>query len=239
MSPEQSVLSQRRDADIYPELTHIATQFGQMRFFRERNLGRLSPPRLPQKTDLPEDFLLEDASNLGLILNNLTSHPKTKAALMERLRVFCEDIEDISTKILQGGTVQVLLHERGLKHPIPATRLSDGTLRYLCLLAILCHPSPPPLVCIEEPELGLHPDVLPAVGEMLIDASKRTQLIVTTHSDSLVSALSDVPEAIVVTERSGDGTVLRRLEPKVLSEWLDKYRLGELWQMGELGATRW
>ena len=60
----------------------------------------------------------------------------------------------------------------------------------------------------------------------------------TTHSDSLVSALSDVPEAIVVTERSGDGTVLRRLEPKVLSEWLEKYRLGELWQMGELGATR-
>jgi len=77
-------------------------------------------------------------------------------------------------------------------------RLSDGTLRYLCLLTILCHPAPPPLICIEEPELGLHPDILPEVAKMLVDAASRTQLIVTTHSDILVDCLSDHPEAIVV-----------------------------------------
>jgi len=57
---------------------------------------------------------------------------------------------------------------------IPATRLSDGTLRYLCLLAILCDPEPPPLICIEEPELGLHPDILPKLADLLVSASERT-----------------------------------------------------------------
>jgi predicted ATPase len=238
VSPEQSILSQRRDADLYPELTYVATQFAQIRFYREWNLGRYTAPRLPQKTDLPEDFLLEDAGNLGLVLNNLMNQPETKRLLMERLRVFSEDIEDVTTKI-QGGTVQVYLHERGLRHPVPATRLSDGTLRFLCLLVILCHPSPPPLICIEEPELGLHPDILPTVAELLLEAAQRTQLIVTTHSDALVSALSEVPDAVVVTERYPEGTRLRRLERQALEEWLKKYRLGELWQMGEIGGTRW
>jgi len=147
-------------------------------------------------------------------------------------------VEDITTKI-QGGTVQVFLHEKGLNSPVPATRLSDGTLRYLCLLTILCHPEPPPLVCIEEPELGLHPDILPSLGELLIEASERTQLIVTTHSDTLVSALSDVPEAVLVCEQEESGSALRRLERGTLAEWLEKYSLGELWRKGEIGGTRW
>lgn len=69
---------------------------------------------------------------------------------------------------------------------IPATRHSDGTLRYLCLLAIMCAPEPPKLICIEEPELGLHPDIPPKVADLLRKASEQTQLIVTTHSDILV-----------------------------------------------------
>ena len=125
----------------------------------------------------------------------------------------------------------------GLREAIPATRLSDGTLRFLSLLTILCHPTPPPLVCIEDPELGLHPDVLPIVAELMIDASQRTQLIVTTHSDILVSALSSVPECIIVCEKDDRGTRLRRLEPVRLQEWLEKYSLGELWRMGETGGN--
>ena len=99
-------------------------------------------------------------------------------------------------------------------------RLSDGTLRYLCLLAILCHPEPPPLICIEEPETGLHPDILPTIAELLIEASQRTQLIVTTHSDILVSALSDIPEAVLVCEKDEDGTHFKRLNKDDLKEWL-------------------
>ena len=238
VSPEQSILSQRRGADSYPELTYVAGRFEHMRFYREWNLGRYTPPRLPQKVDLPEDSLLEDAANLGLVLNDLHNRPDIKRQVLERLQAFYASVTDVTTK-LQGGTVQIFFHERGLKHPVPATRLSDGTLRYLCLLAILCHPEPPPVVCIEEPELGLHPDVIPEVAKLLVEASTRTQLFVTTHSDILVDALSDTPEAVIVCEKVDGATKLRRLDAEKLKPWLEKYRLGELWISGEIGGLRW
>ena len=122
---------------------------------------------------------------------------------------------------------------------IPATRLSDGTLRYLCLLAILCDPEPPPLICIEEPELGLHPDILPKLADRLVAASERTQLIVTTHSDILVDAMTERPEAVVVCEKHEGRTEMKRLRKEDLAAWLGKYRLGQLWIDGQLGGKRW
>jgi predicted ATPase len=238
ISPEQSILSQRKDADQYPEITYLGNQFGRIRLYREWNMGRYTPARMAQKADLPEDFLLEDYSNLGLVLNDLQNRAETKLKLLQKLRLLYEGLEDVTTKV-QAGTVQVLFHEKGLKTPVPAMRQSDGTLRYLCLLLILCHPSPPPLVCIEEPELGLHPDALPVLAELLAEAANRAQFIVTTHSDALISALSDVPEAVIVCERGEDGTTLRPLDPPKLAEWLNRYKLGELWRMGEIGGTRW
>ncbi|HLM66377.1 MAG TPA: AAA family ATPase, partial [Longimicrobium sp.] len=134
--------------------------------------------------------------------------------------------------------LQLNIEEEG-KRLIPATRLSDGTLRYLALLAVLLHPDPPPVIGIEEPELGLHPDILPTIAELLKKASERTQLFVTTHSDALVSALSDTPESILVCESMPGGTTIERLEPQKLKSWLDEYKLGEIWRMGEIGGNRW
>ena len=88
---------------------------------------------------------------------------------------------------------------------LPATRLSDGTIRFIALLASLSAPQPPPLLCIEEPELGLHPDALASIGDLLLEAAERMQLIVTTHSDALVSALSNQPETVIACERPGAG----------------------------------
>jgi len=138
---------------------------------------------------------------------------------------------------VEGGTVQVFFSEGDFS--VPATRLSDGTLRYLCLLAILCDPEPPPLICIEEPELGLHPDILPKLADLLVQASQRTQLIVTTHSDILVDAMTERPEAVVVCEKHGGKSEMRRLKKVELRSWLDKYRLGQLWIRGQIGGTRW
>jgi predicted ATPase len=238
IDPQQSMLSQVRDPTRYPQLTYVSDKFGDIRFFRGWPFGRGNLLRRPQEANLPDDFLLEDGSNLGLILNDLQNRRSTKRLLLEKLRLVYEGIEDVTTKV-QGGTIQIFFHEEGLDKPVPAARLSDGTLHYLCLLTVLLHPDPPPLICIEEPELGLHPDILPHIAELLLDASKRTQLIVTTHSETLVSKLSDVPESIVVCERDDRGTHLRRLEPDKLRIWLDKYALGELWRMGELGGNRW
>jgi predicted ATPase len=238
LSPEQSVLSQRKDPDHYPEITYLGNQFANLRLYREWNLGRYTAPRIPQQADLPDDFLLEDASNLGLVLNDLQNRSGTRQVLLEKFRQCYEDVEDITTKV-QGGTVQIFVHEKGLNQPIPATRLSDGTLRYLGLLTLLCHPTPPPLLCIEELELGLHSDILTTVAELLVEASQRTQLIVTTHSDALVSALTAIPESVLVFEHDDMGTHLHRLEAARLQQWLEKYSLGELWRMGEIGGTRW
>ena len=105
--------------------------------------------------------------------------------------------------------------------------------------AILCDPDPPPLICLEEPELGLHPDVLPKLADHLLVASKYTQLIVTTHSDVLVDAMSETPESIVVCEKQQGATTMTRLAAADLQVWLEKYRLGELWIREELGGTRW
>ncbi len=238
VNPEQSILSQRRDPDSYPELTYVASQFERIRFYGEWNVGRDSEARYPQKADLPGDSLLEDAGNLGLVLNNLQNRPDVKSQILERLRTFYESVTDVVTKI-EGGTVQIFFHEKGLKYPVPATRLSDGTLRYLCLLVILCHPEPPPVVCIEEPELGLHPDAIPEVAKMLVEASTRCQLFVTTHSDILIDALTETPEAVIVCEKIDGATELKRLDPDELRPWLEKYRLGELWIRGKIGGTRW
>jgi predicted ATPase len=87
--------------------------------------------------------------------------------------------------------------------------------------------------------LGLHPDILPTVAELLRKASERTQLFVTTHSDALVSALSEVPESILISEATPAGTTMKRLEAEPLREWLEKYSLGEIWRMGEIGGNRW
>jgi len=236
IDPTVSVLSQRKDSDHYPELTYLGQAYSKIYLFRNAQIGYLSPLRGPQAVNLPSDFLSEDGSNLGLVLNDMLNRPTLKKVLLEHLRRFYGYAEDITTRF-QTGTIETFLHERGFMDSTPSIRLSDGTLRFLCLLAILCHHSPPSLMCIEDPEIGLHPDIFPLVAELLVEASRKTQLIVTTHSEGLVSALSDRPEAVIVCERDRDGSSLRRLEPERLTQWLENYSLGELWRMGETGGN--
>ncbi len=236
VNPELSILAQRRDPERYPEITYLAEMYESWSIYREWSFGRNTIFREPQKADMRNDRLEEDFSNLGLVLNQLSIVPKAKAAILTGLRDLYEGISDFQVSI-QGGAVQVFLLEGDFS--MPATRLSDGTLRYLCLLAILCDPEPPRLVCLEEPELGLHPDVLPKLADRLVAASDRTQLIVTTHSDILVDALTEHPETVVVCEKHDGRTEMRRQKKEELAAWLEDYRLGQLWMKGQLGGTRW
>ena len=231
-----SILSQRRDPEQYPEMSHLANTYEKARIYREWTFGRDTLFRRPQPADMRSDRLEEDFSNLGLFLNRLRRFPDAKDKILDCLRDLYSDFTDFDV-LVEGGTVQVFFTEG--RFVIPATRLSDGTLRYLCLLAILCDPTPPPLVCIEEPELGLHPDLLPKIAGLLSETSEHTQLIVTTHSDILVDAMTNTPEAVVVCEKQDRQTAMRRLDADDLAVWLEKYRLGELWTSGQLGATRW
>ena len=235
LDPQQSVLSQRRDPDLYPEVTRVAQTFARIAIYREWSFGRLVALRQPQPADLPHDLLLPDLTNLGLVLNAI-EHSDRWPELNGHLRRFLPRFGHLSTRV-QAGHVQIFLHEDGLRAPLPATRLSDGTIRFIALLAILLRPEAASLICLEEPELGLHPDAVGLVAGLLVEASQRAQLIVTTHSDALVSSLSEHPESVLVAEHFPQGTALHRLEAGKLTYWLEKYRLGEVWRMGQLGGN--
>jgi predicted ATPase len=237
IKPDVSILNQRREPEVYPELAWLAHNYEQIRIYREWSFGRNTVFREPQPADMRRDVLEEDFSNLGLFLGRLkTESPPAKRAILNALSDLYDGITDFEVST-NSGTVQVFLHEGDFA--IPATRLSDGTLRYLCLLAILCDPDPPRLICIEEPELGLHPDILPTVADLLKAASERTQLIVTTHSDILVDAMTETPECVVVCEKHEGKTEMTRLSSEELAAWLEQYRLGDLWVKGQLGGKRW
>lgn len=234
---QRSILSQRQDPDQYPEVTYLGRFLGSFRLYRNWDFGPNSGLRDLYGAGQKNDFLEEDASNLGLMLNKLRADPGAKSALLEHLKMFYSGAEDVLTPI-QGGLVDLRIEEEnGIS--IPASRLSDGTLRWLTLLSILLHPEPPPLVCIEEPELGLHPDMIQPLAKLLLGASERMQLIVTTHSDDLVDELSGTPGAVIICEKHGGSSTLKRLDADHLADWLEQYKLGQLWRTGEIGGNRW
>jgi predicted ATPase len=234
----QSVLAAFKSPADRTPTTRLGIEFERIRVYHEFSTGPYAPARTGVASSAPRDFLQDRGDNLAAVLHEMHRNG-SDSRVKDYLSRLCDHFKDLRTG-LDAGTVQTYVQEEGLLEPTPAVRLSDGTLKYLCLMTILFNPKPPPLICIEEPELGLHPDALQLVGEALIEASARTQLIVTTHSADLVDALSAVPEAVVVCERDFDGgTQLRRLEPKRLKAWLQRYRLGELWRKGELGGNRW
>ena len=236
--PEESILSQIKDPERYPSLAYLQEKYSEIRLFRNWSFGPGATLRKEQSASGRNDFLADGGENLALVLSKIRT--RVKKELLAGLKQLFQGIVDLNP-VVDGGNVQLFLEEEGGRQ-IPATRLSDGTLRYICLLAILLHPEPPPLVAIEEPELGLHPDVLPYIADLLVQASERTQLFVTTHSQMIVDALGRNAEqsgSVIVCERVDGTSRFERLDPEHLKEWLHKYSLGQLWSMGEIGGNRW
>lgn len=232
-----SVLSEIRHPSE-PALAKLADALNNIRLYREFVTGPRSQARSGTSSSLLADHLDEDGANLALRLSEIDLQVglNTINRAVTRLFELFSEVK-VSTR---GGITQLYVREKGIESSFAATSLSDGTLRLLCLLTVLLDPTPPPLVCIEEPETGLHPDAIRDVAGLLVEASTRTQVIVTTHSPALIDALSDQPEAVAVCERDFDGfTQIRRLQGAKLTEWLERYTLGELWQKGEIGGNRW
>jgi predicted ATPase len=238
INPQLSILAQRKDPEHYPEITYLGDLFAKFRLYRDWEFGTIADVREPCDAGLPSEYLEEDCSNLGVVLDRLLTRPPVKHQILDSLRTFYENTKDLRTNI-EGGKVQVRLEEKHLNATIPLIRMSDGTIRWLALLAILLNPAPPPLVVIEEPELGLHPDMIHELGRLLVDASTRMQIVVTTHSDRFVEEFTERPEAVLVCEKETGASTFRRLDAQHLSSWLEEYGLGELWTKGQLGGTRW
>ena len=234
---DQSALAQFRSISDYPQITWLSFLYEQIHIYGTWESGRGASLRRAQPADRRGDVLEEDYSNLGLFLNQtLGTAPAYKRHVVEGMNDLYPRFTNYEV-VVNSGSVQIFFTEEDTS--IPATRLSDGALRYLCLLAIFYNPNPPPVVCLEEPELGLHPDIVAGLAKHLRAASERMQLIVTTHSDILIDALSDTPESIVVFENNDGATRMNRLDAGELNEWLEDYRLGQLWTSGQIGGTRW
>lgn len=235
--PFRSILSQIRDIGQYPEITRLASLYANFRIYSEWTFGRNSNLRESTPTGRSDTMLSESMNDLALALNGLektSAHEKIQVLLQE----LKETYRDYATRIL-FGRVGLELVEAPFELPLPAKRLSDGTLRFLALAAILLQSDPPPLICLEEPELGMHPDMIRMVAGMIVDASSKTQLIVTTHSEHLLTALQDDFDALFAFDAGLAGSIVRRFSREEYKSWRQEHTLGELWTSGELGGNRW
>ena len=238
ISPKESVFARVKIPGDPTPITAVGQFFERIGIYREFRTGPRSQARSGVSAEARRDFLSDGADNLVMVLSEL-DFLGLNDRIGDYLKRFCERFEGFKVR-LGEGLARPYLRESGLTEMLSGLRMSDGTLKFLCLLAILFHPNPAPLICIEEPELGLHPDAMRLVAEVLVEASERTQLVITTHSEALVDALTDRPESVLVCERDFDnGTQFKRLSSGDLDAWLEHYTLGELWRKGEIGGGRW
>ncbi len=226
-----------KDSTAYPIPYKLLNQFQAWTLYRPIRVDVDAPVRGSQ-TVRSSIRLSPDGSNLTPVLHTIQSdHPVIWDEICETLKNVYEGFHHISFPA-EGGDGRIVL--RWWEHPFEkdygfsANLLSDGTLRLLCLLAILKTPNPPPLICIEEPEIGLHPDWIELVAELLESAATHTQVVVATHSPQLVSYIK--PDHVVVVEKEDGGTTLSRLTETELAGWLDKFTLGDLWLAGHIGG---
>ena len=204
--------------------------------YRDIDVGPRSLVRQPAVIR-PDIKLLDDGSNLSSVLHSVQQgHPELWGEILEDLHTACPDFVKLTVPASGGdGKVHLRWFERPYeKQGLSANLLSDGTLKLLCLIGILKSPNPPPLICIDEPELGLHPDWIKLVAELLQDAATRTQVIVATHSPHIVAKLE--PEQVIVTEKMEGETHLKQLKTRDLQNWLKDFSLAELWLAGEIGG---
>lgn len=143
-----------------------------------------------------------------------------------------------------GDSLILRWRERGSDREFGPHQLSDGTLRFMLLATLLLQPAHtrPPVIIVDEPELGLHPAAVEALASMVYEVASGggAQVILTTQSASLLDAFR--AEDVVVASRVPEGTTGRyeskfaRLEPEALSEWLADYSLSELWDKSVIGG---
>ena len=237
LRPAQAFLSQYRtpSADI---TSTLARHLESIRIYRTLDTGKRTQLRRGAPvTGADEPQLNESGGNLAYVLHELDNQDRL-GLVNEYLEEFAPHYQGVKPRLVNGAwTLQ--LREAGLDAPTPTERISEGTLNFLCLLAILLDPNPPPLICIDEPEVGLHPDAIALVGKAIQDAESRTQLIIATHSEALVNRFSDRPEAVIVCEKdSTNSTTLKRQDSGALASWLEDFTLGDLWHRGVIGGNR-
>lgn len=178
-----------------------------------------------------DDYLREDAANIAPFLLKLKQkHQHSYVSILKAVQTVLPYISDFNlTPREMGPAVKVALawFQKGTDYPMQPYHLSDGAIRFICLATALLQPSPPSMIIIDEPELGLHPEAIALLAELIISAAKRTQVIIATQSPLLLNYFSI--QDIVVTKRIAGSSVFERLNESDYTHWLENFNLGELW----------
>jgi predicted ATPase len=189
-------------------------------------------------SDADNLVLRPDAGNLAAVLYRLrTGDPGERVAyrrIVGSIRQVAPFFRDFVLQPELGDQIRLRWRERGTDAVFSAHQMSDGTLRLVCLTALLLQPALPALVVLDEPELGLHPYAIVQLADMLRQASTRSQIVVATQSVTLMNQfeLAD----LIVVERGATGSAFVRPDANHLRGWLQEYSLGELWEKNLIGG---
>lgn len=181
-----------------------------------------------------------NAENLGAFLYRVQStHEADYLRIRDVVRLAAPFFDDFNLRPMPASPemIQLEWRQRGSNYPFRAHQLSDGTLRFICLATALLQPNRPSTVLFDEPELGLHPYALTLLGNLFRQSPTkilRKQVIISTQSAQLINEFQ--PEDVIVVERQTSESTFRRLNSADLSEWLQDYSLGELWQKNVIGG---
>ncbi len=237
LSEEETLLSLATGPFSYHKAIPVfRTELASIAVYHDLHVNRDASIRQPTVARV-EKRVDPDGQNLISVLHTLyTGDREFKREVDSAMKVaFGEDYEELVFPPAADQTIQLRLRWRSLKREQSAADLSDGTLRFLFLLTVLASPSPAPVIAIDEPETGLHPSMLPIVAEYAVEAARRCQVILTTHSPQVLDAFHEKPATTVVKRYEGK-TNLQQLSGPDLEYWLKEYSLGALFKSGELEA---
>ncbi|HTH95809.1 MAG TPA: AAA family ATPase [Stellaceae bacterium] len=185
LSGYESMMSEFADPTNAPEMLVVRQEMRSWRFYDHFRTDFGAPARQPQiGTHTP--ILGHDGADVAAALQTIRE--------IGDIRALDEAIDDAfpgsSIEVInQDGRFEIEMRQHGLLRPLRNAELSDGTLRYLLLVAVLLTPRPPSLMVLNEPETSLHPDLIPALARRIANASAMTQVIIVTHSRALLEHL--------------------------------------------------
>lgn len=191
----ESIFVQIADPTNAPEVILLRESIRNWRFYDQLRTDLGAPCRLPRLgTRTP--VLSHDGADLAAAIQTILEVGDARAVADVFDRAFPGAGVTISSQ--PGGQFVIEIQQPGLLRPLYGAELSDGTMRFLLWLAALLTPRPPSLMVLDEPETGLHPDLLPALSELIIKAAENTQLWVVSHSPALIAALRKSPDAQLI-----------------------------------------
>jgi len=225
-------LSDCEDPVRYPILSALAKAMHNWAFYN------FVPSRMEQPGPAKKDLRLQrEGANISSVLHTFQAEWGERFAEVESLlKTAVPEMERLLTPLTEEGQTYLAMEERGFPLRIPSWAMSDGTLRFLGQLAVLLSPDPPTMACFEEPENCIHPGLLELVVEVLRSASRKIQVLVTTHSPDLLNFLA--PEDLLIVEKEDGKTRCREAKDTAgVKEALKTLGLGELWYSGHLGGV--